>query len=189
MGDSFGQDLRYALRALSKAPGFAAIAVLTIGLGIGANTAIFSVVRAVLLRPLPYAEPDRLAFVWADLTNRGVKNWPISPPILQDFRDQASSFSGFAGIITGQTSLTGDEGDPMQVEQGNITPNLFALLGEAPFLGRDFTEDDAAPIGANAQGQPGQAPPQAVMLSYGLCPRPLDQHRRRHRRGHRRDAA
>ncbi len=168
MGDSFGQDLRYAMRALWKAPGFAAIAVLTIGLGIGANTAIFSVVRAVLLRPLPYSEPDRLAFVWADLTIRGVKNWPISPPILQDFRDQAESFSGFAGIVTGQTSLTGDEGDPMQVEQGNITPDMFSLLGVAPFLGRDFTADDAAPIGANAQGQPNQAPPQSVMLSYGL---------------------
>jgi putative ABC transport system permease protein len=168
MGDSFGQDLRYALRALLKAPSFAAIAVLTIGLGIGANTAIFSVVRAVLLRPLPYAEPDRLAFVWADLTIRGVKNWPISPPILEDFRDQASSFSGFAGIFTGQTSLTGDEGEPMQVEIGNLTPNMFSLLGVAPILGRDFNEDDAAPIAANPQGQPNQAPPQAAMLSHDL---------------------
>ncbi len=168
MGDGFSQDLRYALRALWKAPGFAAVAVLTIGLGIGANTAIFSVVRAVLLQPLPYAEPDRLAFVWADLTVRGVKNWPISPPILEDFRDQADSFSGFAGIFTGQTSLTGDEGDPIQVEIGNLTPNVFSLLGAAPFLGRDFSPDDAAPIGASAQGQPNQAPPQAVMLSHAL---------------------
>ena len=168
MRDSFGQDLRYALRALWKAPSFAAIAVLTIGLGIGANTAIFSVVQSVLLRPLPYAEPDQLAFVWANLTIRGVKNWPISPPILEDFRDQATSFDGFAGIFTGQTSLTGDEGDPMQVEIGNMTPNMFSLLGATPLLGRDFNDDDAAPIGANAQGQPNQAPPQAVMLSHEL---------------------
>jgi len=168
MGDSLAQDLRYALRALWKSPSFAAIAVLTIGLGIGANTAIFSVVRAVLLRPLPYAEPDRLTYVWADLTQRGVKNWPISPPILEDFRDQAESFEGFAGVITGQTALSGDEGDPMQVSQGNITPNLFQLLGIRPQLGRDFNDDDAAPIGANAGGQPNQAPPQAVMLSHEL---------------------
>ena len=168
MGGSLRQDLLYALRALWKAPGFAAIAVLTIGLGIGANTAIFSVVHAVLLRPLPYADAERLAFVWADLTIRGVKNWPISPPILQDFRDQAGSFEGFAGLFTGQLSLTGDEGDPMQVEFANMTPNMFSLLGVTPFLGRDFTDDDAAPVGGNAQGQPNQAPPRAVMLSYGL---------------------
>ncbi len=168
MGDSLRQDLRYAVRALWKAPGFAAIAVLTIGLGIGANTAIFSVVSAVLLRPLPYAEPDRLAFVWADLTNRDVKNWPIAPPILEDFRQQAESFSGFAGVITTQTTLGGDDADPMQVQRGDMTPNMFSLLGVAPFLGRDFTDDDAAPVGDNAQGQPGQAPPVAVMLSHEL---------------------
>lgn len=169
MGDSLRQDLHYALRALWKSPGFAAIAVLTIGLGIGANTAIFSVVRAVLLRPLPYAEPDRLSYVWADLTTRGVKNWPISPPILEDMRDQASSFDGLAGIITGQISLTGDDAEPMQVEFGNMTPNMFSLLGVTPFLGRDFTDDDAAPIALNAQGQPNQPPPPgAVMLSYDL---------------------
>jgi len=169
MGDGFAQDVRYALRALWKAPGFAAIAILTIGLGIGANAAIFSVVNAVLLRPLPYAEPDRLAFVWADLTVRGVKNWPISPPILQDFRDQASSFSGFAGIITGQSSLVGDDGDPMTIEVANVTPNMFSLLGAVPLLGRDFNDDDAAPIAVDAQAQANQPPPpQTVILSYGL---------------------
>jgi len=168
VGDNLLQDLRYALRALRKAPGFAVIAVLTLAIGIGANTAIFSVVHAVLLRPLPYADAARLTFVWAELTTRGVKNWPISPPILQDFRDQAASFEGLAGINTGQLSLVDEEADPVQVEFGSITPNLFSLLGVEPFLGRDFTEQDAAPIGGGPQAAPGQAPPFAVMLSYDL---------------------
>jgi putative ABC transport system permease protein len=159
-------DIRYALRTLTRSPAFAAVAVITIALGIGANTAIFSVVNAVLLRPLPYEQPDRLVYVWGELRNRNIEYWPASPFDLRDFREQGTLFESFAGIFTGQTSLTGGDGDPIQVEFAGVTPNFLSVLGVRPAVGRDFVPDDAAPIGDDVD--PDAAPPTAVLLSHGL---------------------
>ena len=166
--DALFKDIRYALRTLTRSPAFTAIAILTIGLGIGANTAIFSVVNAVLLRPLPYSEPDRLMLVWSEFTNRNLRNFPTSPPNLQDYREQSNYFEGFEGVITFQQALTGGDADPQQIQVGGVTPDFFAQLGVSPMLGRDFVDDDAAPIGVDAQGNPLATPPAAVVLSYGL---------------------
>jgi len=166
MIDKLLQDLRYALRALRAAPGFAAVAVLTIGLGIGANTAIFSVVNAVLLRPLPYEEPDRLVFIRGELRARDVFNWPISPRILLDMRERSTLIESFAGVTTGSGTMVTGEGDPVQLEQAFITPNMFATLGVSPVWGRGFTDEDAAPI---AEGtDPATVPTTVVLLSHRL---------------------
>ena len=107
----FLRDLRYAIRSLFRVPGFTVIAIGTIALGIGANTAIFSVVQAVLLRPLPYENPDRLVVIWANLTNRNQPKFPLSPPDLRDLREQATQFEGLGGVVTFTQTLTGGDGD------------------------------------------------------------------------------
>ena len=166
MLDTLLQDLRYAARSLRKSPGFAAVAVLTIGVGIGANTAIFSVVQAVLLRPLPYTEPDRLVFVRGELRNRDVFNWPISPRILLDMREHSTLIESFAAVASGRSTLIGGEGDPVQLEFARITPNFFSVLGVRPELGRDFTDEDAAPLADDTD--PDTVPPAVVILSHSL---------------------
>jgi putative ABC transport system permease protein len=164
--ESLFNDVRYAFRTLARSPVFAAIAIITIGLGIGANTAIFSVVNAVLLRPLPYDQPDRLVYVWGELRNRNIEYWPASPFDLTDFREQGTQFEALAGVFTGQSSLTGGDGDPVQVEFGGVTPNFLSVLGVRPAIGRDFVPEDAEPIGQNAD--PNAVPPAAVLMSHGL---------------------
>ena len=166
MLDTLLQDLRYAARSLRKSPGFTAVAVLTIGLGIGANTAIFSVLQAVLLRPLPYTESDKLVYVRGELRNRDVFNWPISQRILLDMRERSTLVESLAGIITGSNTLIGGEGDPVQVGFAAITPNLFSVLGVRPEIGRDFTAEDAAPLGDDTD--PDTVPPAAIILSHHL---------------------
>jgi putative ABC transport system permease protein len=135
------RDIRHGLRSLRRSAAFTAASVLTIGLGIGANAAIFSVVRAVLLRPLPYPDADRLALVWTEMTRRNVTYFPVSPPDLLDYRTLSTEFEQFAGVFTFPQSLTGD-GDPVQIETGLVTTNFFSLLGVRPVLGRDFVDDD-----------------------------------------------
>ena len=169
--ESLLKDLKFALRGMIRSPAFTIIAVVTIGLGIGANTAIFSVVQAVLLRPLPYADPDRLALVWGELESRDLKNFPLSPITLRDLREQTSQFEGFAGVVTFQQPLTEGEGDPEQVWVGGVTANIFSVLGVAPALGRDFRPEDDEPIGQAAQADPNAIPPNAVLLSHGLWQR------------------
>ncbi|HSG81116.1 MAG TPA: ABC transporter permease, partial [Gemmatimonadota bacterium] len=169
--ESLFKDLRFALRGMLRSPAFTAIAVLTIGLGIGANTAIFSVVQAVLLRPLPYKDPGQLALVWEELTQRNLKNFPLSPLELRDLREQTTLFEGFAGVITFQQTLAEGDGDAERVNVGGVTSNIFSLLGVAPILGRDFMPEDEEPIGADAQGDPNAIPPATVMLSYGIWER------------------
>jgi putative ABC transport system permease protein len=167
--DSLLKDLKFALRGMVRSPAFTIIAVLTIGLGIGANTAIFSVVQAVLLRPLPYADPDRLTLVWGELEARDLRNFPLSPPTLRVLREQTTLFEGFAGVITFQQPLTEGDGDPEQVWVGGVTANIFSLLGVAPMLGRDFMPEDEEPIGQAVD--PNAIPPNAVILSHGLWQR------------------
>src|SRR5262245_62965579 len=111
--DTLLKDLQYALRGLRRHPGFSTVAIVTIGLGIGACTAIFSVVNAVLLRPLPYADPQRLVLVWSELRARNVLDFPFPIPDVRDLRQDAKTFDGFAGITPpGRVTVGGDNGEP-----------------------------------------------------------------------------
>jgi putative ABC transport system permease protein len=155
------------MRTLVKNPGFALVAIVTIGFGIGANTAIFSVVRGVILAPLPYEEADELVVLWGEMRNRDVLYFPSSPPDFKDYRDQADLLQGLAGVITFQQALTGD-GEPAQIDVAGVTPNFFSVLGVQPLLGWDFVEEDGTPNDPNIQpGAPG-AQPGMVLLSHAL---------------------
>ncbi len=161
------RDVRLALRGLSRTPAFAAIAVLTIALGIGANTAIFSVVRGVLLRPLPYESPDRLVLLWGEMTRRGVRDFPSSPPDFQDFQRMATQLETLAGIFTFQQPLIADEGAAMQVMTAGVTPEFMGVLGLTPMLGRGFTEEDGRP-GPNDQPNLPSSLTTAAILDHGF---------------------
>jgi putative ABC transport system permease protein len=150
------QDLRFGLRMLRKNPGFTSIAVLTLALAIGANTAIFSAVYAVLIKPLPFKNADRLVFILKKNVPRGWSRNPISPAEILTWRSQTEAFEDFGAYTESSCVLTGAgeaEEEPCEV----ITSNLFPLLGMAPYRGRTFTpEEDKT-----------QAP-RAAVLSYGL---------------------
>jgi predicted permease len=147
MVDTWFKDLAYAARGLRKNAGFTTVATLTIALGIGACTAIFSVVNAVLLRPLPYAEAQRLVIVWGELRARNVQDWPFSPPDLRDLEQQSSAiFDDVAGMIpAGRVPIAGLGQEPEQIRVGGATPNLFRVLGARVAAGRDFVADDGTP--------------------------------------------
>lgn len=152
------QDLRFAIRQMAKRPGFATIVVLTMALGIGANAAIFSVLDAVLLKPLPYSHPEGLIKVWTRFTGIGLpndQNW-VSAPEFRDFQQLNRSFSDLAAISTGSFNL-GVKGSPQRVVGSAISPSLFTMLGVRPLLGRAFLDEE---------GQPGRD--HEVILSYGL---------------------
>jgi putative ABC transport system permease protein len=153
--NTFLQDVRYGARSLFRSPGFAVVAVLTIGLGLGANTAIFSVLNGVLLRPLPFREPERLVSLWETRLDRGFTQTTFSRPNFWDVKDQQRSFEGVAAMENGAINLTG-KGFPTELALGRVTANFFRLLGVTPLLGRSFADGDDAP-GANPDG---------VMLSY-----------------------
>ena len=157
--ETLWQDIRYGLRMLRKNPGFTAVAVITLALGVGANTAIFSVVNGVLLRPLPYKDPGRLTLIRIDAEGqKGVAS--ISPPELVDFREQSRLFDGFAGAWASTISLTDDPDNMEQIRYAWATENLFSLLGTDPILGRHFTREEEAPDG-----------PAVIILSYELWQR------------------
>jgi putative ABC transport system permease protein len=141
------QDLRYALRTLVRWPGFTAVVVLTLALGIGANAAIFSVVNAVLLRPLPYADPDRLVFVLGTPTDGDSAKVGSSSsyPDFADLRERTRSFSQLAAFSVRQTTVTGKAFEPAIVSGAPVTANLFPTLGVTPLLGRLFGADDDRP--------------------------------------------
>jgi predicted permease len=156
--DALFADLRYGLRLWRKAPGFAAVAVITLALGIGANTAIFSVVNALLLLPLPYAEPDRVVMVWEDLRLLGFPRNTPAPGNYSEWVRLNRAFSGMAAIRGSTVSLTGD-GAPEQILGSGVTPNFFSVLGVPPLLGRAFTEEED------------RASAKVVVISYGLWQR------------------
>ena len=137
-------DLANAVRSLGKSPGYTFVAALTLALGIGANTAIFSVVNDVLLRDLPYAEPQRLVMLWEENVGRGHLTNTVSPANFLDWRERATSFSSVAGFFDRTFTLTG-EGDPHDVDATGVTPNLFEMLGAHPQLGRLLSAEDEKP--------------------------------------------
>src|SRR5262249_8320149 len=142
--DNLIRDIRFALRAMARKPGFTAIAVIIMALGIGANTAIFSLVRAVLLGALPFANPDRLVMVWEDASFVGFpKNTP-APANYADWKARNEVFEDMAAIDTRSYNLTGD-GEPEKVDVFGVTGNFFPLLGTEPALGRTIAPDDERP--------------------------------------------
>lgn len=145
--ESFWQDLRYGMRALAKKPGFTIIAFLTLAIGIGANTAIFTVVDAALLRPLPYKESDRLVHLWESTPQQEFGRREASYPDYLDWRDQNSVFTGVAGYNRRSLTLTGAE-VPELLQAGRVTANFFSVLGVEPSLGRTFSP------GEDARGAP-----------------------------------
>src|SRR5437016_4773902 len=148
------RDLRFAVRTLRKSPGFTAVGVATLALGIGANTVIFSAVYAVLLKPLPYKDPDRLVFILKKNPPRGWVRNPISPAEILAWRDESGVFEDLAAFTHTSCVLTGGgdaEEDPCEV----ASSNLFPLLGATPIRGRTFSADDD-----KAEG------PRVAVLSY-----------------------
>jgi len=161
------RDFIYAARTLRSSPAFAAAAVITLALGIGASTAVFSVANAVLLRPLPYKDPARLVYACADLRRRNLLDFLWSSPDLADFRAHASAtIEDAAGASTFRAVYRRDDGSSEEIAQANITPNLFRVLGARVILGRDFVESDAQPQPVGPNGQP--APPDRQLPLYGI---------------------
>src|SRR6266550_5416271 len=138
------QDIRYALRTLRKQPVFTLVAVLTLTLGIGANTAIFSLLYQTLLRPLPYGSADRLIFVWNSYPLMGLPQASVSIPDYLDRKTQAPAIED-AALFTSRTANLAEEGRPEQLRALAVTPSFLTTLGRQPFLGRGFTEDEAKP--------------------------------------------
>jgi putative ABC transport system permease protein len=150
------KDVRYGLRMLAKSPGFTAVAVLTLALGIGSNTAIFSAVYAVLLKPLPFKDPGRLVFVEKKNPPRGWVRNPISPVEILAWRSESGAFEDLAAYTQTSCVVTG-RGEPEEDPCETVSGNLFAVLGVSPLLGRTFSADED-----RAEG------PRAAILSYGL---------------------
>ncbi len=157
--DAWLKDLRYSIRRLTRAPGFAAIVVLTLALGIGANSAIFSVVNGVLLRPLPYREPAQLVTVEHFYSSLNNLEAPVSVPGFRDYSARKHIFQSTAVQTGWAPSLTG-KGDPERVQAARATVLLFSTLGVSPLLGRTFAADE---------DQPGK--PRVVVLSWGFWQR------------------
>src|SRR5215475_7790545 len=160
--ETFLHDLRYGLRILLRNPAFAAAAVVCLALGIGATTAIFSVVNAVLLRPLPYVQPQRLVKVYSEFGNfpgGGLRRFWVSPPEYLDLKRETKSWESLDGWVNGGVNLTGDA-QPVRATASFVTGGLLRSLGVAPLQGRTITPEDDDPK-ANA----------VVDISYGLWQR------------------
>jgi predicted permease len=152
--ETLWKDLRYGARMLAKSPAFALVAVLTLALGIGANTAIFSVVDAMLLRPLPYPEPDRLVRIWESSLKYDSPRNVVNPFNFLDWRDHSHSFEAMAAIIDHMTNLSVN-GQPVAVQSLTVSPEFFSILRIPPLLGRTLVPED---------GVPGHG--QVIILSY-----------------------
>ena len=153
--EALWRDVRYGWRALRRNPGFTAVAILTLAIGIGANAAIFSVINGVLLRPLPFPEPNRLVLIWETYANRNVTRGAASLAEFLDWREQSRSFEALSALRVLFYNATGHAG-PEQLWGVTVSGNFFRLLGVKPFVGRDFFPEDE---------QPGHDP--VVLLSYG----------------------
>ena len=153
------QDLKYAVRMLMKRPGFTLVAVLALALGIGANTAIFSVVNSVLLSPLPYSNPDQLVWIWESNRSSDVLEEPASVPNFLDWKAQNRSFQDMTAFANTYATLTG-AGEPERFPGAYVSANIFSVLGTPPLLGRDFLPDENTP-----------GKPRVVILSHSLWER------------------
>jgi predicted permease len=153
------QDLHYALRMLRKSPGFTAVALATLALGIGANSAIFSVVNGVLLEPLPYRQPDQLVYLYSQFPTMGFDEFWISPPEYRELQERARSFSAIGAWRTGRVNVAGAE-SPVRVTSAIASAEFFTALGVAPVLGRTFSTDEDTPNG-----------PAVAVISHGLWQR------------------
>ncbi|MGH9879995.1 MAG: ABC transporter permease, partial [Pyrinomonadaceae bacterium] len=153
------KDIRYGLRGFWRQPSFTLVAVFSLALGIGANTAIFSLVNAVLLKPLQFPEPERLVMVWEDASAVGFPRSDPAPGTYNDWKAQQSVFEDMAALDPRSFNLTG-EGEPEKITAYGVTANLFPLLGVPQALGRNFSGDEDKP-GAN----------KVAILSYGLWQR------------------
>lgn len=172
------RDLRYAFRMLRKTPVFAITAVVTIALGIGASTAIFSVTNTVLLRPLPYKAPDRLVLACSDMRRRNVKDFPISNADFLDLRNGSkTAFEDFAAVNTGRGPAPQADGTLEEVRFARVSTNFFRVMGGQIAFGRDFDDSDGVPQppapqdGAAPARLPPPQPPVSAMLSYGYFER------------------
>jgi putative ABC transport system permease protein len=154
--ETFWTDLRQAARTIRRAPSFSFAVVATFALGIGANVAIFTAVKAVLIEPLPYRDANRLAIVWADLTSAGYPRAPLAAPELKDLRDRSTRFEALGAIWANTAALTGPE--PEQLRIGLVTTNFFDVLGVAPAAGRTFLPAD-------------ETGPPSILLSWELFQR------------------
>ena len=134
----FRQDVLYALRIMRGSPGFTAVVILTLALGIGANTSIFSIVNAVLLRSLPYYDPSRLVKITFNNPGIGLHDVPYSVPELEDLKSRAGVFKEVSVLVSGSTDLTGGE-QPEHLEVLEVSPNYFSMLGATPQIGRGNT--------------------------------------------------
>src|SRR5262245_14485949 len=135
--DSLLQDIRYALRVCLRTPGFTATAVLALALGIGANTAIFTIVNAALIERLPFKDPARLVVVWEEWARQPGRSNVVGPANYLRWRERATAFEEMAGFVDTRANLTGS-GAPEEITVQNVTPGFFPVLGVAPLLGRTF---------------------------------------------------
>jgi putative ABC transport system permease protein len=162
------RDVHYGFRTLRRSRGFAIAVVLTLALGIGANTAIFTVVDTVLLRPLPYRDADELSLLWGRMSETEVSKAPWSGADLLDFRDRSEAFQEFAGASGFNSTLTGDF-DALPIQLGFATTNFFDVLGVAPVAGRTFEESDYLGLSQDELFGPDATPPTGVaVLSHEL---------------------
>jgi len=152
---NFGRDMRYALRLLRKSPGFTLVAVLTLALGIGANSAIFSVVDAILLRPLPFPEPERLVKLWENQPTKGYYGNVVNPYNYLDWRENTHSFVDMAAYSDVEVNVTG-AGEAVSLPTSRVTTPFFSVLGIPAMLGRTFLSEDGVPGNHN------------TVISYGL---------------------
>src|SRR5687767_2853221 len=153
---TFLQDLKYALRMLKKNPAFTAVAILTLAVGIGANSAIFSVVNSVLLRPLPYRDPEQLVRVYSEFPTMKLQKFWLSPPELLDIQREAKSWEAI-GAWAADGQNVGTESEPLRVTSAAITRSLIDVLGVQPERGRNFTEEEDRNGG-----------PRVAIISHGL---------------------
>ncbi|NKB89520.1 MAG: FtsX-like permease family protein [Acidobacteria bacterium] len=171
--DTLLSDIRYSVRALIKQPGFSLIVVITLALGIGANTAIFSILDAVVLRPLPYVEPDRLMLITDEMREYDIARAPLATYEVRNLREQVRQFEMIeASVGPFQAPVTSDDGDPEQVRQMNLTPGFLGMLGVQPLTGRTFVEQDSEPLDPAVFSDPDAViPATVVLLDYAFWQR------------------
>jgi putative ABC transport system permease protein len=164
--DELQRDLKFTVRSLARTPAYTAVVLLTLGLGIGANTAMFSVLNTVLLRPLPYREPDRLAMLWTQDVRRNIREEGTSYPTFRDWRSKSRLFQDMAICSRGRSLFLTSSGEPYQVAAERVSANLFPLLGVAPLMGRGFTPEDEQAQGS--EHNTGSTDAVVVLISHDL---------------------